>query len=887
MKKIAVVCVLISTYLVGCSSGVSDPVSSKLPAGPVSYSYINTTFDSSILTSSTQNVVSLLSEPTPSNCGSVMADTGTGLVAVSGFLSLIPVAGPAIGGAANAAGASLGLFGAIRGNNCINQTLENMQQQLTTQQNQINNIESALNLMNNEFWGALTTQSEEILSIDYGNYNNNVSAISTFAGLNGLMQNAGLVNVLGIPVPNYSIESNLIENPKQYASLYSFIGSENVNSYLAGIKNSTNNPIQDIAGFSFPNTASNSSSVIMDQWSPPIFQPNTNANYIKTLASLYDFLNNNMTSSLSAQPYVNVVPLIDQYNQAINGLYQQSLYAIALAYQTSYFINMVNYNTYISSNGSPENRPYLNNLNSGQDGIGGYVYYNPNNFSALYPSIDSSINSQTQFYNMAQRNLSMLYAAIVNQLYINTIQYLITDQPVGAQSYPDSATFSYSYNSNGQIIESTTSEKVNYTGNIGNKVVSAISTLFGAVNASVPINGPNLYASLLSAIHSANGYATLFYQVPGLVNNAACLNALSQYNEVIGATGSIQEFYGSDAGASCNASILPTVNNSAVTASIVDWNTIQPYYVSNAVTLPTLYGSVTNNISACNTGSSVGSIPAANLYVYTPNGVTLSLGTSNVPYLMCGNWSTANFQEQIVIPTTSSTWESAMSIVGQASYSSGSMFTYLTAGGVSSNITFMDGAFENWSSNGLSNNNLPYGTTQQNIYYGWMQDNYPIANQYNTVTNNAAVQIMLPDGLIIPLYISVDNIADAFDSSSTAQIGYYFNLESNTALSSVLIDGNPLIGSISNPICTTYTTSMDSSSPKIYTKFCANQLSINNNVLVMGGVMQSYDKNLGNGYIYLNPISCNFGPPVTTDGTNNSFEYFGTVLGSQSITCTN
>ncbi|RTK94302.1 MAG: hypothetical protein EKK64_08925 [Neisseriaceae bacterium] len=807
MKKLLLLQLSSACFIVACSVGHSN-VTYQKPIGPVSYSYINGQFESK----ATSKLV-LNNANATSGCGQVLSKTSSGLGIASGFMSFIPVAGPALGVITSATGSVLGLFGSAKGNNCTNQQFENMQIQLANQSEEINNLETDLDLSNNEIWQQMQAQASLILNTNYILYNSQISNISGDQGLlYSFMYKSGFWNPdSGMPVTNFNIESALTS--ASYSSLSGYI-----NSYTG-----LDQQITNIAGV-IP-TSNNSSG-----FNTVIIKENA-SDYINLLSSLYNYLNNILVTSAQSNNN-NIVPYVDQYNQVVLALYQKSLYAVNQAYMVSYLINQINYQNYVTGG----NQPYLADIS----GIYG-TYFNPNYISYNY-------GSQLDYYNASQQNLSILYAQIVNQLYSNTLNYIVTDSPVGNQSYPNAQTFSYQDES-GQLIN--LGESINYSALVGSSVMSATSTLIDAMQNSSPTNGVNLANSLkLAMSNSKQQYSTLFYQAPYFSNAASCTLALSQYNYLNGTNGSIQDFYQSESGLNSCQPLLLGGGSESVTASIMSWSTIQPYYANVSQQSPVLYGSVSNNIAASNTNY-VGSISPYSLYVYTPNGSTPSLGRTNVPYLMSGNWSLNGFSNQIIFSNMyydfygympNKNWENATAIGYQSSVGNG-------------NITFMGGSQTNWSANGHQNYNLSNGTSQPYIYYGWMNVNYPSGVSKNDVVSNlSAIQVTFPDGFIASLGIMISNITD--------WTGYYGEISINPNLLNVQIDGNPLLSGYGSANIWGGSGGTCQSSDGM--TLCDSTFTLNNNLLVAGGTSASIG-GWGDFILYSNPTSCSWGAYFTEE----------------------
>jgi hypothetical protein len=743
-------------------------------------------------------------------CGRVMGQTSAGLIAASGFFTLIPEAGPAIGATVNSIGTVLAFMGDSSGNNCNTLEFEGLQSQLSTQAQQINNLEINLNLLNNQIWQAMTVQSSEILNINYVAYNNQVSQISGNQGLlYSFMYKSGLWNPnTGLPNESATIQSVL--SSQNYTNLLNYINSYN------NLDSITTN-IAAVYTKSYP--SSNPYKTIITQ--------SQQSNYWNLLSSLNNNLSTQITSILASYPATNVVPYIDQYNQVIAALYQQSLYAINEAYTVSYLINMLNFQNY----NNQTHQSYLGDIS----GING-VYYNPNDIGGAY-------TSQLDYYNAAQSNLTDLYAQIVNQLYTNTLAFVVTDAPVGSQSYPNKQGFSY-INESGESI--VTNESINYSKLVGASVANATTTLINSIGNSNANNGNNLKNSLNNVVGNSTGYQTLFYQVPYISNIMLCNSALEQYNQQNGMNGSIQQFYNSPEGLASCQPILLNNNGESVVNSIMNWNTIQPYYVNSTTTLPTIFGSVTNNIAASNPNN-VGNIPAYALYIYTPTNSTASLGTAGTPYLMSGNWNTAGVSNQNILNTNYQSWNDIVTYMPNKWYTYASALSVINTGGNLGNMTYMSGSQVNWSSDGQNNYNLANGTTAHYIYYGWMNRNYPSQIQpQNTVNNNAVIQTTLQDGFVTSFVVSISNV-------NQGEGGYYASISANPALNAVLIDGQPITGS--DTTGTNACLFWNPSSQNV----CASSTMINNNAFLIGGTSAATIGQWGDMFIYQNPQSCTVG----------------------------
>jgi hypothetical protein len=339
------------------------------------------------------------------------------------------------------------------------------------------------------------------------------------------------------------------------------------------------------------------------------------------------------------QDNMNAVPLYDDYNEYLVTYYQQAVVGIQAAFTMESLVNQLNY--YNAGQNAP-----IDSL-----GLVPGTYYS---FQDLQTALGSkpSATAQGQYYNRAQQALAQLYAARVNQLYQDTISYIVTDDPVGSQAWPSSAT--------GNRVNAN----IDYASNVGTQVTS--DSAAGGPKESTPL-------ALLPPAATKGAQWTsnaVLYQYFGLRNAGTCYANLLQWNKDNGtavqgkngtwyptATPSQSELAGGAYDRQCPP-ILTTSTGTAVTApptsstlnscaayavlpgvqggsgSCYDGNTLVPYYAA-AGGLPELGSAVLTNLLLCNasdpalTWFQVGSANAG-------NAAGLTLGDWA---LTCGNWA--------------------------------------------------------------------------------------------------------------------------------------------------------------------------------------------------------------------------------------------------------
>jgi hypothetical protein len=752
---------LLIALMAGCSSGTSNNTTkSTPPTGPVNYEDIKAKFNPN---STKVNNSMLLTDAPSGACGSIMGDTAKGMGLAAGFLSLIPIAGPALGVLTASVGSIVGLFGGASSNSCIANEFANIEYQLTVQQNEINQIESYLDLSSNNIWNAIAGNATNIQNADYNTFYNQVIRLTGPKGLLlSVYSDAGFYDV-NMQQPT-SMTLNYLE------------------SYESGL-NTLAGTYQDMSVIDYSNIISNISGSTLNQsicntesGIPVCYQnvtTNPNSSLMALLKSTESALQETLISDLGNGQ--NVVPLLDDYNNALMAYYQQGLASIQAVYHVAYLAN------------------YLNYFQSVQTPV---VIHDFLNAPGTYYSPTSGID-----YNTAQENLTLLAAAMVNQLYQNVMGYIITDIPVGSQAYPNNQAIPY-VNESGTMVYNN-NHKINYSGIIGANTSTALQLLTNALaqtsvdqTSASPTMLDTALASNLQSLGTGANPSLLFYQYAGINNVASCIGNLESYNLQYGQNGTIG---GAINSASC-PSLLVDVNESPVNQSVLTTNTIQPYAVSSNG-LPLLSGNVTNNVNplACSPTPN-GSIPAYNLYWYTPSGAYPSLGNTGTKYLMCGNWNTSNLYDVgnnggIVV---SSAWIFETMLFSTNNSNAATIINFPeqmpnSVMAIDSNAVWSQSLTGYQSLNPSSTGNI--GTSLSAILSGWVNENWPSWTEANWQGNYhvAAVQTTLPDGFIAPYGVTINNYNLMYLSPGN-QGGFTVGLSYNPNVlnAGVTINGQPL-----------------------------------------------------------------------------------------------
>ncbi len=739
----------------GCSSGTSNPQPTQTPQapiGPISYQDIMQQFNPANYSSK----VSLQATSNP--CGAVMSDAGAGFIAATGFVNLIPDAGGILGAITGTTGSVLSLMGQNNSNNCIINEFNNIESQLYTQQQEINNISINLGLNSNNIWTAIYNNAYNITENEYTDFNNIVVGIS---GGSGFFQNtyskAGFYNSESQSLTTWTL-NQLVDSPSQLATLSNFlsISAASDPSYQSNLTNITGASIAETCPQGDSADTGNDYNENAISLCYLGVTKNASTVYMDLLSSTNSVLSLQLQQDLSTGES-NIIPTLDAYNNTIVSYYQQSLYAVQELYHIAYLANYLNYQQSSSTMSDVLN-------------IGGTYYQ---------PSANLSESQNTIAYNTAQRNLTLVFAAVINQMYQNTLGYIVTDAPTWVQSYPDSQRIQY-YTESGM---QESGESINYTALVGaalhvNKR-TATQYLYAALNAFSSTSDTQYTALTNNLTAQPLAESIINYQYGGLRNVASCLSSLGAYNESIGLNGQVTNALNN---ASCS-SILTDANGNWVNQGVIESNTIQPYYQSATSHLPLLSGNVTNNVNqvACNPNQ-VGNLQPFSMYLYTPKaGVAASLGTPGVGYLMCGNFQTSYLTNQ-----TGSNYATNL-LPGKYLGLSGQYFnssnypgmlwstydtnaaTWLYFNGHPTTVTQLD-AYGLWSTtaNG-SFNGLSVGQPYSGFYSGWINDNWP-SGTYNgqTLLHVIAVQTQQPDGFIAPYGITIGN---AFNDAAAGPEG--------------------------------------------------------------------------------------------------------------------
>lgn len=553
--------------------GTSPPPCQGPPLGPVVYEKVAGVFAAP--GASSRAARAPVGGNSSGGCGAVMGDVGAGVTAASGFLNFIPVAGPALGAITTAGGGVLSLFGASAGNTCIENQIANINQQLSEQQTQINDIQDQLDLLSNSFYQAYYAGAVAIAGLADQNFQD---ALQNFTGIPGgtgglfatFMQDVGLWQNVS-PVPGASLQ-----NPSQ--------GTVANASPDEGSQSTFRNSLQSLSGTAYDTSCSSNCyatvTSILEEPGCSTSNPTGCSAIIAAYASLAESLVAAITTCTAADSSAcptqppNAVPSIDQYNATVVSMYQQAVYAMQQAFTIEYATNQANFFYGLANPAAPVPPGFTENSWGGVPG----TFYSPQ-AGAFDAATESGV------YDQAQRQLALMYAARINALYANTLSYLFTDTPIGGQAWP----------------------------------TEAATVVIGG--SSTPVPNPIQYASQVGANLSPGApldlvqlggatwrAETALYQYVGLQDVNSCISAVESFNASASAPGLITTAL---AGGAC-PSILALPGGGSLDESTLNATTMNPYtsFPAAAGTI-TLAGFQAGNLSLCGpTGNAAWYVPA-------------------------------------------------------------------------------------------------------------------------------------------------------------------------------------------------------------------------------------------------------------------------------------
>ena len=619
----------------------------------------------------------------------------------------------------------------VSGNQVANQ-ITAINSELVTIQGDINSLQSQISNLNsmytafvaqqtgNNACGALRYFDTALGSIYAANSNQLSSSTPCGSGFSNPSPSIALGNVFFNNVGS-DVNASALNNMSKFINLAntnvgSFIGS--VNSISATEQNT-----------SYANTTLGSSGngtiyQLVQNTNPKSGSecaPSKGSSLTSILTCGYQYFVDNMLPTPATQSLTNVVNSINDYNNMLFNTFQQSLSTLQYAYNIEAQSNYMNYVAYVAclnKGSSPVacsatemQIPSWENIQA--------ITFSVTNGSAASGQISSSavpnVTMAGQYLTVAQQNLAMVYAARINALYKNIMSFIISDPMVSSQSY--SAPSVSSIPINGVTIDLPQQGKL-YSTISTSKLNSSVSA------GSIPSSG----------IISSGG---AFYQYNGINQLYPCVNTILQ---------TLQNPNGP----------IPIINLSNCTSVFPDSNASKYDGVNMSAygfsgDLPDNQLLLTNTLDMNNYCSPASLVPfAPQLFNYKTAGVNDSV-------IICGTWGGPNLFNsqslaQNVIPGSISQQPLGAWFAVTTNESNSYIFnndknldfTFIASSGGSSN----GGSYSYESGNFYRNNNA-----QDN--YPWITDGGFGGDKSETPTHTAFVQVNLPNGYIMPLYIFV------------------------------------------------------------------------------------------------------------------------------------
>lgn len=497
MKKLKLSFVsLVAVILNGCGNGSNSTniPNQQPPAGPVSYQYIIDSYAIAAKKSYFQH--KQLSSVTNATCGTAADDIG----AVTGIFAFLPVVGPALGSVS----ALENYVGAGAGSSCMTQQLNAINQNLAYQESQIQTLQVGVSYFANQFAQDNYTSATAISGLAQLSYSD---SLSYFIGNND--GSSGLFANTMIDIGFWS------QSRQAYQVNESEIGLSTV--YKINPSSSDQTAFQqnfaNFSGLGYDNTCT------VDCYKT--INKNSSTALMLTLSDLYEQANANIATYMTTtnSSSTNIVSIVDNYNNTINGIYVQAVNALQQAYALEYLVNFSNYE-YINNSffargiTNPPIGDILQADSYGQVPGTLFSYIDLYNSLGTYPTESQTVSA----YNQAQQQLTLTYAAAANQMYQIFMSYTLSDNLIGNQTFPSSSAVTYTL-PNG--VSQTYNNNINY---------ASVINMANNVNNNTILARPLSMLSLENlSIQNLSSPSYMVYQYE--VNNVnQCLTALDRYN---------------------------------------------------------------------------------------------------------------------------------------------------------------------------------------------------------------------------------------------------------------------------------------------------------------------------------------------------------------------
>ena len=577
--------------------GATSPTTiNPAPAvGPISASQISQIYTQPVRIAAQGAAPSGTSAPS-SGCGGMYDQVAQNEVLAVGFASMIPTVGPALGRTISGQAIMSTSMGAQAGDSCIEGQISVINQQLSDQEAQIQQLQADAQLAAGTFYQAEFDQSLAITGSyaqQYATSLNGLSPSSTSEGIFGsFMINSGYWQYGNVPTPDYTVASASTGQNFSSAVDAATTGAPAFQSDIANLSGTTLDTSRCTAGNCDAQVAQSPNSQLANLFS-------SKAQALQT-AWLNDISPGGSGGS-------NVVGNYDQYNNALSTDFQSSLNALQQGLQLETMSNQMNLQYAQANCNDPSTWKSCTQIPSWGD-VPGTTF----DVSRLPDSV-TTWSGVVSAFNADQQQLTDVYGARVNRLFETTLQFITSDAPITPQVYPAAA---IPATINGQQISV---QPVTYAEELGAALPGVI-----AGPARTPLG------SLPAAAAGSWQTSAALYQFSGLYDATQCAATVLAFNEATNGTQPASDVFP-------DSSSCPQVFGSGSAASMdgayYDGDRVQPYYSTGSNIV--LTGAMQANLRMCNASS-----PSFGWYTPPVQNTGNAAGlTSGTWYLNCGNWN--------------------------------------------------------------------------------------------------------------------------------------------------------------------------------------------------------------------------------------------------------
>ncbi|MGB0621326.1 MAG: hypothetical protein ACPGVZ_17855 [Myxococcota bacterium] len=575
---------------------------------------------------------------------------------------------------ANSAGAGMKIAGGNSSGACTQAKIDKINEQLAFQQSEIEDIYNTIGRDQEAFFFALTQLESQIIGLQQDLFSeragNIKSLLDTFMTKGALWDENTLApwmvvmdgQTTNVPLSLLSIASCELDSEAccagaRQATDYSCLNSATGNGPMEALRNidatSLMDDLQQITGSAligdcdydcWKNITAVSSSAsatllqIYDGMAERLFDafvlctaeepsvrancPNYSQSGSEPWAPPSNCSDDDTSGCSSSSPDVSisndVVPLFDQYNDAIGSYYLQAIVALNQAYSIEQLVNLYNYNRYVGSlcgrgDLDPSEAPPTQECEDllGQTipirSIDSYSLIAGTHYEAdMIDACGTGLPPETpqehaDAFNCAQTQLGLVYAQRVNLLYQATLNHTITDGIVGRQSYPESRIAFPS------ALSDLAARLISWNQDVEGGGIGAAFDYEEQLGKSLPplMQGARTPKDLLERVageqtNSGAGYnwsddGTL-YQAYQVADAATCINTLLAYNASDHPDAPLDNVYTSYE--QC-PSIFALPDDTGVVEGYFDGITVQPYTFRAAPGGP---GSCPSTCRSCESG---------------------------------------------------------------------------------------------------------------------------------------------------------------------------------------------------------------------------------------------------------------------------------------------